>query len=209
MKPEAVIEKRKDKIPYEYYKEEFKALSTEFILGNSAVLFDETENVFKVNLLGDIHTVSYPSGEVDEGNPNIKYSLKTLILRYLLSGKDIEGTGKMINYRDVQDGNLYYHNFYGRCLLRLAKTFKNKFDLLAIALEKLDAECLDLGDLSYRVMFLPNMYLDIIMYAEDEEFSASAQILFSDNVPFYFSAEDLAFVGDTINDKLVKLAYAK
>lgn len=208
MKPEAVIEKRKDKIPYEYYKEQFRALSPEFILGNSGVIFDEAEKTFKVNLLGDIHTISYPSGEVDEGDLTIKYPLKTLILRYLLSGKDIESTGKMINYREVQDGNLYYHNFYGRCLLRLAKTFKNKFDLLAQAFEKLGAERLNLGDLSYKIMFLPNIYLDVIMYAQDEEFPTSAQILFSDNVPFYFSAEDLAFVGDTINDKLVKVAYS-
>ncbi len=209
MKPEAVIEKRKDKIPYEYYKEKLKTLSPEFILSNPGVIFDETQKVFKVNLLGDIHTVSYPSGEVDEGDTNMKYALKTLILRYLITGKNIESTGKMINYRDVQDGNLYYQNFYGRCLLRLAKTFKNKFDMLATAMEKLGAEHLDLGDLSYRVKFLPNIDLEVIMYAQDEEFPASAQILFSDNVPFYFTAEDLAFVGDALNDKLVKLAYFK
>jgi hypothetical protein len=113
----------------------------------------------------------------------------------------------MIHYRDVPDGNIYYHNFFGRCILRLSKTFKDKFDHLNSAMEKLNAEKLNLGDLSYKVEFLPNIYVYVILWHGDEEFSASAQILFSENIPYYFSAEDLAFVGDVLNDKLVELAF--
>ena len=40
----------------------------------------------------------------------------------------------------------------------------------------------------YRVRFL--------LWAGDEEFPPSAQILFSDNFPLCFKAEDLAVVGD-------------
>ncbi|MPW26613.1 DUF3786 domain-containing protein [Alkalibaculum sp. M08DMB] len=208
MKPEAVTNKRKDKIPYEYYKEEFKKLNPESICQNSGVEYDSNTSTFKLKLLNDYHYISYPSGNIDEDNPKIKYPLKTLLLRYLINCKDISTSGNMINYKDVPDGNLYYHNFYGRCILRLSKTFKNKIELLISAMEKLNAEKLELGDLSYKIKFLHNIDVYVIIWLGDEEFEASAQILFSDNVPYYFSAEDLAFVGDALNDKLVALAYS-
>lgn len=209
MKPQAVTEKRKDKIPYEHYKEEFAKISLEDICKNKGVVFDNELSAFKVKLLNEYYSISYPSGEVTADLPNIKFSLKTLLLRYLISCKDIPTTGKMINYRDVPDGNLYYQNFYGRCLLRLSKTFKGKFEQLIQGMEKLNGERLDLGDISFKVEFLPNITLYLILYKADDEFPESAQILFSENASFYFSAEDLAVVGDILNDKLLEYSFKK
>src|SRR5690554_4371853 len=137
MKPEAVVEKRKDKIPYEYYKNEFSKQIPEKIQENTGVHFDKETQIFHVKLLTDIYQVSFPDGEVTGPTPNIKFALKTLLLRYLIHAQGTKPSGRMIHYRDVPDGNIYYSNFYGRCLLRLAKTFKKDPDLLASALESI------------------------------------------------------------------------
>ena len=54
-----------------------------------------------------------------------------------------------------------------------------------------------------------NIYVDIILWRKDDEFPASSQILFSDNINEYFTAEDLAFVGDILITNLNELAFKK
>lgn len=209
MKPEAVEEKRKDKIPYEYYSGELKNFTPMLISENTGVIFEEEKSRFKINLIQETYYVSYPDGAVYGEDENIKYALKTLLLRYLINAKGVKPKGEMIHYRDVPDGNIYYSNFYGRCLMRLSKTFKDKYDLFIKASEALAGEKIEQGDMGYKFRFLNDIFVYVILWKGDEEFPPSAQILFSDNVQYYFSAEDLAFVGDIINDKLAKAAFSR
>jgi hypothetical protein len=204
MKPDAVLEKRKDKIPYDYYKIEFAKKTPQEIQENTGLPFDEELGVFHVKLLTDVYQVSHPDGEVTGPQPNIKYSWKTLLLRYLINARGIKPSGHMIHYRDVPDGNIYYSNFYGRCLLRLGKTFKKNPHQLSLGLEALGGTAIGKADISYEVPFINNIILYVLYWHGDDEFPPSTQILFSDNVSYYFSAEDLAFVGDILNDYLLK-----
>jgi hypothetical protein len=66
----------------------------------------------------------------------------------------------------------------------------------------LNAEPLPQGDAGYRFEFLNGLYLSIILWAGDDEFPPSAQILFDDNFVFAFTAEDLAAVGEVVIDRL-------
>ena len=43
---------------------------------------------------------------------------------------------------------------------------------------------------------MKDLYIRFIIWQGDDEFSPSAQILFSDNFSSSFTAEDLAYVGD-------------
>ncbi|HCX65836.1 MAG TPA: hypothetical protein DHN33_11585, partial [Eubacteriaceae bacterium] len=147
-------------------------------------------------------------GEVSNENPKIKYALKTLILRYLINGQGVDSTGEYKHYRDVKDGNIYFANFNGRCQLRLSKTFKNKENLFIEAAEKLKGRHISFGDHGFTFSFLPKIDVYVVLWSGDEEFPPEAQILFSDNVEYYFTAEDLAFVGDTINDRLAEKAFS-
>ena len=63
-------------------------------------------------------------------------------------------------------------------------------------MDKLGAKRVEYGDIAYELEFMKDLYIRFIIWAGDEEFSPSAQILFSDNFPTSFTAEDLAYVGD-------------
>ena len=63
----------------------------------------------------------------------------------------------------------------------------------------------DFGDISYEFEFLEGLHLCFILWEGDEEFPPSAQILFSDNFPMAFSAEDIAYVGDIVMDYMKKI----
>ena len=52
------------------------------------------------------------------------------------------------------------------------------------------------ADCAYDIPFLPKLTIRALIWEADEEFPASAQILFSDNFPLAFTAEDMAVIGD-------------
>ena len=54
------------------------------------------------------------------------------------------------------------------------------------------------GDVSYDLPFLPGLTVRLILWEGDDEFPAQAQILFSDNFPSAFQAEDNAVTDDII-----------
>ena len=71
-------------------------------------------------------------------------------------------------------GEVYLRQFDGRCIKRLAFSYGNR-----------------LGD-------FPEYKIQMILWEGDEEFPPSSQILFSDNFPVSFQAEDMAVMGDVI-----------
>lgn len=207
----AVEEKRKDKLPYEHYKSILKNFDPEVIVQNTGCTYDKEKSEFIIRLMGENVIVKYPSGEVfkEDGSEIQKYPPKTLILRYLINARGVKPINKDITYRDVDGGNVYYNNFYGRCLLRLSKTFGNNVEKFMSVFEKLGAERVNMGDAAYKFEFLNNIFVTFALWKGDEEFPASSQILFDGNVPFYFTAEDLAVVGDVSIGTITGLAYSK
>lgn len=207
----AIEEKRKDKIPYDYNKSIFKNFNPEVMEKNTGTIYDRENGQFVVRLMGENVIVKYPSGEVfkEDGTQIEKYPPKALILRYLMNAKGVAPLGKNITYRDVDGGNMYYNNFYGRCLLRLAKTFGKNIEGFKSSLEKVGAEKVDMGDIAYKFEFLNNIYVTFALWEGDDEFPPSSQILFDGNAPFYFTAEDLAVVGDVSIGTITNLAYSR
>ena len=63
-------------------------------------------------------------------------------------------------------------------------------------MERLGGKPVETGDAGYEFSFMEGLYMRFMIWAGDEEFPPSAQILFSDNFKLAFTAEDLAYVGD-------------
>lgn len=49
-----------------------------------------------------------------------------LVLRYLTDGDYPEPSRSLFSYRDMPWGEVYYRQFYGRCVARLAKMYGRK-----------------------------------------------------------------------------------
>ena len=62
----------------------------------------------------------------------------------------------------------------------------------------LHAEALNKAYAGYRLEFMKGLYVDILLWAGDDEFPPSAQILFNDNFVPAFTAEDIAVVGEAL-----------
>ena len=51
------------------------------------------------------------------------------------------------------------------------------------------------GDVAYELSIYPGYQIQMILWEGDDEFPPSSQILFSDNFPVSFAAEDMAVMG--------------
>ena len=123
---------------------------------------------------------------------------KILAIRFLLNGNVSQGSGRFKTYREMPWGEVYLRQFDGRCIKRLAFTYGNRLKDFKEIMEHLHAVPVDHGDIAYQVEIFPGYVVQMILWEGDDEFPPSSQILFSDNFPVSFAAEDMAGMGDVI-----------
>lgn len=193
----------KERMPYEHYMEAFQSCNPQEVCDRTGVSYDAENKSFQLKFMGSLYNISYPDYEITHVEDSFAHhpleemhSAKILIARYLTEGSKVLSTGKFLTYREMSWGEVYFKQFQGRCLMRLAFGFGNKIDKFAKAMEEMNAVKLDKGDASYELEFLDGMKLQFILWEGDDEFPPSSQILFSDNFAISFSAEDRAAIGD-------------
>lgn len=205
----------KERIPFEHYLEAFRQADPEEIAVRCALPYDPENKTFQVCLLGVNYTIVWPSYEIihEEGDQTGYYPLETkanariLLLRYLTEGGAAPSTGKFLTYREIPWGEVYFKQFQGRCLFRLAFGFGNRLQVFREIMERVGAKPIKAGNAGFELEFLKGLQVQLILWEGDEEFPPSAQILFSDNFPVAFTqGEDMAVVGDVVNDMLKALS---
>lgn len=194
----------KERIPYEHYMELFQKADPQEMSRRTGVPYDAVTQTFTLRLMGVTYQIKHPEYEVTHVQEDqIGYyplesavNARILVLRYLVEGHEAPTTGKFLTYRETPWGTVYLKQFQGRCIMRFAFGFGNKQEQFQTAMEKIGAKKLSHGDIAYEFEFLNGFRLQMILWAGDDEFPPSSQILFSDNFPVAFQAEDMAVVGD-------------
>ena len=185
-------------VPMEHYRGVFAAMDPEEMSRRSGVPYADGE--FSTMLLSRPVTVSWPGMEsryADDGSETAS-NIRILLGRLLMEGALTPARGKLLAYTDMPWGNVYAQQFRGRCILRLAGTYGNNLAGFQTVCEQMGGVPAASGDVSYDLPFLPGLTVRLILWEGDDEFQPQAQILFSDNTPDAFKAEDNAVVGDII-----------
>ncbi|GHV25741.1 hypothetical protein AGMMS4952_04290 [Spirochaetia bacterium] len=193
--------------PLAHYQDLYQTLNPQEIADRCGITFEETSEgagFFPLRFMGTDYRAAFPVFELRAvaggGIVQDPYE-KILINRYLCEGAYVQSRGKQLSYNEIPSGPLYYRNFEGRCLKRAAFTFGNDpagFRRTLESVPGLRFEALDKGDAGYRFELLNGLYMSLLIWAGDEEFPPSAQMLFDDNFVFAFTAEDLAVVGEVV-----------
>ncbi|MCD7819149.1 MAG: DUF3786 domain-containing protein [Lachnospiraceae bacterium] len=195
----------KERVPFEHYLAEYEKADPEEISVRTGFPWKPDKNSFQVKFLGVEYLVSFPKFEISplisgaENSPLLSMNAaKILVIRFLLEGCVAESTGKFLTYREVPWGEVYYRQFNGRCMMRLAYSYGNRLDAFRSAMEKLGAQEIKAGDAGYEIELFEGFRIRFQLWAADDEFPPSAQILFSDNFAAVFHAEDLVVACDVI-----------
>lgn len=203
----------KEDIPFGQYMEQYQQMEPLECAARTSIPYDEETKCFRLRMLQKEYLVSWPELNVTQADPqDTTYAVliretpaKILALRFLLHGVSSQSTGNFLTYREVPSGEVYFRQFSGRCLARMAYGFGFKPDKLEAAFEQLGAKKLSHGDVSYELEIINNYFVRFILWTGDEEFPPSTQMLFSDNFPLSFTPEDMAVIGDISINTLKKL----
>ena len=191
---------RQGRVPFEYIRDKFSKANPEIMAKNTfSKLIDST---IHMNFMGRPYAVQHPSGKIfDENNKEVEfYTIRILFLRFLVNGQGIKPTGKDVTYKDIPGGLVYYPNFSKRTIERLAKSYGNDLEKFESDMDSIGAVKVLQGDKAYKFPFMNETYMTFIIWEKDEEFPPAANILFDQNIQFYFDAEDLAVVPDVAID---------
>lgn len=198
----AQVENHKELVPFEHYVGLFEKLDPIEAAARCGVKYDAARQVFSVRLLYVDYEVSWPrfaiASEDETGFALGNLPAQMLIIRYLLEGKKSLGTGAFLPYREMPWGEVYLKPFTGRCLSRAAFTFGTRLEAFTAAMGKTRAIAIKGGDAAYQIEVMPGYDIRLIVWEGDDEFPPNSQILFSDNFPQAFSAEDRTVVGDIV-----------
>jgi len=191
-------------ISFEHHLNKYGEVSPAEASERTGLKFDKEQSRFTIDVLGHRIYANFPTFKLYPENESncpktlCDFQMQVLTIRVLTEGVGTPLTGNFKAYRELPWGDVYDHNFTGRCIKRFAYGFGFKPDVFAKAAEKLSGLKVVAGDTAYEFDFMGNIKCRFILWKPDEEFPPSAQILFSDNAVLIYNAEDLAVVGDII-----------
>ncbi len=191
------IENHKEEVPFAHYEEKFRALDPAEAVSRLGDIWNGEE--FTLTLLGRDFAIAYPSYAIRalDGGAIPTLPTQTFLLRYLLEGQKAAPAGDWKTFREMPWGELYIKPYTGRVLTRAAFTLGTRIDAFRKASEKMGAAAVKHGDAGYEFDLIGGYKMRILVWAGDDEFPPSAQVLYSDNFTA-FAAEDRVVAGDIL-----------
>jgi hypothetical protein len=172
----------------------------------AAVTFEAGQ--FQVPFFGTMYHVHWPEGTVlpAAGQETVDVATQILNLHYLLTADGTPLAAEWVAFRSLPGGLGYDAAFQGRASIRLAHAFGTDKQAFENAARALGGERLSFGDASFLFRLFPRAWLAVVLYLADDEFPASANVLFDAAVSHYLPTEDLAVLGGMLAGRLVKAA---
>ena len=190
------IQNNKEEVPFSYYAELYSKADKAEIASRLGITAEN--GVFSVTLMGKTYAVT-ETAEITDGQGNAPaLPVQTFLLRYLLEGKNIPALGNWKTFREMPWGELYIKPYTGRVLTRAAFTFGTRVEAFRKAAEKMGAAPVNHGDAGFEFSLVGDYRIRLLVWAGDDEFPPSAQVLYSDNFEEGFAPEDRVVAGDIL-----------
>jgi len=196
------------------YKESFRLASVELKKRDAATLAEAAEAEFSpeeglvVPFLGAKYRVEiHPETDICMADSDREVPLpdKILIAHYLLGAAGAKSTGKLITFREVQDGHFYFDAFQRRARDPFVNFFGNNGPLFVKCADVLRAAPIDSGDYAMEFSVFPHIRVQLVLWVGDDEFPADATILFDKSIQEILSAEDIAVMSGGLVYRLIGL----
>jgi hypothetical protein len=150
--------------------------------------------------------VSLEDGSVFDELRNQPFAAIVPNLYSILSGyadsKPIPETMKLVSFRQLPGGHAYYNAFLRRTVNSIQKIFGSKPERLVEAAKLLGGSKTEYGDYSVKIYSLPLVPITVVLWAGNQEFEASASMLFDSSVSNYLSTEQAAMLGELASVRL-------
>ncbi len=186
-------------------RRDFKLLDPTWMASSSGTIYSYAQRSFKVPWFGEGYAVSYPEGAVSrEDGGKAGGTEELIILHYLINADGVAVKEQWVSYRDLPGAHYHEPAFYADAEGPLSQGLEGRLDDLR-AWVRSHARHVDLpGDVAAAWDALPRVPLLLIFNEKDEEFPASARILFDITAPNYLPTEDLSVLAEIAVSRLLE-----
>lgn len=159
---------------------------------------------FRIPFYGDNYLITFPDLEVALETTKKPSGLNRtgMFLYHLQTADGTPQAGKWVAFRDLPGGMFYHQAYQGYSGDRLAKAIAGHVGVFERAAKNLGGVRLDLGDASFAFDALPRVRVAAIYYAGDEDFPATANVLFDAAASHYLPTDALSGIGSALVDRL-------
>jgi hypothetical protein len=145
------------------------------------------------------NTIVVPSG-LD--NPGFQTGL--VLINYLLHASDHGITGRMVTFRELNGGNLFFRGPHALSTQPVIERFGRDSGLLMSKAEAIGATAIKNGDVAFRLPALPKILIAYTLYRADEEFPAELTITFDANTDRHLPLDTIWALINVVSRRLVK-----
>jgi hypothetical protein len=165
----------------------------------------DSQKVITVKYLNQGYAVTLPEVSVSlaDSKDEVPIRNKVIILHYLGGAKGTPSSNKLITYKELPGGNVYYPTFLKRTVNPLLRYFGEEPDLLIEAAGQLGGYKVEQGDVGVTIDAFSRVPVTLVFWRGDEEFGADGSIVFDANISDYLSSEDITVLCETVTWKLI------
>jgi len=149
------------------------------------------------------------TGKIDVIDPSggkVELWEKIVLMHYLLKATGRKPTGKLISYKEIPDGRLYWPNFISRVHKHVLAAFGSNPESLIAAGSALGGRPFPQGDAAVQISALPRVNIIYIIWKSDEEFGPETGCPFDETITEYLPTEDITVLASMMAVKLMKIA---
>ena len=160
--------------------------------------------VLRVKFYGETHLITFPelTVRIEATGKECGLNRSSMFFYYLLTADGAPLAGKWLAFRELPGGMFYHQAYQGYSGDRLAKAIDNRVSVFERAAKTLGGIKLDVCDAAFAFDALPRVRVAAVYYAGDEDFPASANVLFDASAIHYLPTDALGGVGSTLVDRL-------
>lgn len=188
-------------------QDELKGRSPDTIAEWAGVTYVGTDDAgrFEIRFWDADYTVSYPTATVlDAAGQEPHIGTRIILLHYLLTARGTPLADRWVAFREFPGGLGYDAAFQARANRRLATAFGDRLPAFEEAARALGGVPLAVGDSAFAFDLLPRVRIAVVIYAADEEFPASGNLIFDGATGDYLPTEDIAVLGDIVAGRLTR-----
>jgi hypothetical protein len=186
-------------------RRDMESLDPSWVASCSGASYSYFDRAFTVPLFGEDHTVPYPEGPVRRADGSTASgTVELIILHYLGNADGTPVREEWVSYRDLPGARYHEPAFVAEVEGPLSRGLSGHLETLRDWARN-EARTLDLpGDVAAAWYVLPRVPLLIIFNEADEEFPASARMLFDISAPGYLPTEDLSVLAELAAHRLLE-----
>lgn len=195
---------------------EFAKSNPDQMACRSGAKYNQENRQFTLTYLNKNYLISYPDGNItleDGGKKRLNQNEETMLfehlvfLSYLLHSTNSPRTGKWVTYRELPGVKDPFDHYTADGVKKLVEVFGNNGELFLKVCAELGAKPLPQGDIGLEIMAFPNIPIALVLWLEDEELAASANIFYDYSAINEAHIDDLAALAPwLVVEELIRIA---